>query len=53
MYKDTDKLMIDNTINDAKTVAGDGKDMVLAGRYHILRRLGQGIERNLAKCIMS
>ena len=34
--------MIDNTINDAKTVAGDGKDMVLAGRYHILRRLGQG-----------
>ena len=33
--------MIDNTINDAKTVAG-GKDMVLAGRYHILRRLGQG-----------
>ena len=34
--------MIDNTINDAKTVVGDGKDMVLAGRYHILRRLGQG-----------
>lgn len=34
--------MIDNTINDAKTVAGDSKDMVLAGRYHILRRLGQG-----------
>ena len=34
--------MFDNTINDAKTVAGDGKDMALAGRYHILRRLGQG-----------
>ena len=34
--------MIDKTINDAKTVAGDGKDMVLAGRYRVLRRLGQG-----------
>lgn len=34
--------MIDGTINDAKTVADGGKDMVLAGRYHILRRLGQG-----------
>ena len=29
--------MIDNTINDDRTVAGDGKDMILAGRYHILR----------------
>ena len=34
--------MIDNTINDDRTVAGGGKDMILAGRYHILRRLGQG-----------
>ena len=34
--------MIDDTINDAKTVADGGKDMILAGRYHILRRLGQG-----------
>ena len=34
--------MIDNTINDGKTIAGDGKDVVLAGRYHIIRHLGQG-----------
>ena len=34
--------MIDNTINDAKTIAGGGKDMILAGCYHILRLLGQG-----------
>ena len=34
--------MIDDTINDAKTVADGGKDMILAGRYRILRRLGQG-----------
>ena len=34
--------MIDDTINDAKTVVGGGRDTVLAGRYHILRRLGQG-----------
>ena len=34
--------MIDNTINDAKTIAGGGKDMILAGRYHILRQLGEG-----------
>ena len=27
--------MIDNTINDDRTVAGGGKDMILAGRYHI------------------
>ena len=33
--------MIDNTINNDKTIAG-GEDMILAGRYHILRRLGQG-----------
>ena len=34
--------MIDDTINDKNTVAGDDKDVVLAGRYHILRQLGQG-----------
>ena len=34
--------MIENTINDDRTVAGDGKDVTLAGRYHILRQLGQG-----------
>ena len=33
--------MIDNTINDDKTVAGGGKDVTLAGRYHIIRQLGQ------------
>ena len=34
--------MIDNTINGDKTVAGDGKEVTLAGRYHIIRQLGQG-----------
>ena len=34
--------MIANTINDAKTIADGGKDVVLAGRYHIIRQLGQG-----------
>ena len=34
--------MIDDTINDGKTVAGGGKDVVLAGRYRIIRQLGQG-----------
>ena len=34
--------MIDNTINDDKTIADGGKDVILAGRYHILRQLGQG-----------
>ena len=29
--------MIDDTINDDKTVAGGSKDVVLAGRYHIIR----------------
>ena len=33
--------MIDNTINDDKTNAG-GSGTMLVGRYHILRRLGQG-----------
>ena len=32
--------MIDSTINDDKMIVG-GEDMILAGRYHILRRLGQ------------
>ncbi len=31
--------MLDNTINDDKTIA-DGKDMFPAGRYHVLRKLG-------------
>ena len=34
--------MIDDTINDKNTVTGDGKDVILAGRYHILRQLGKG-----------
>ena len=34
--------MIDNTINDDKTIAGGGEDAILAGRYHIIRQLGQG-----------
>ena len=34
--------MNDNAINDDKTIAGCGKDITLAGRYHILMRLGQG-----------
>ena len=33
--------MIENTINDDKTIE-DGKDVILAGRYHIIRQLGQG-----------
>ena len=33
--------MIDETINDGKAEAG-GKDVVLAGRYHIIRQLRQG-----------
>ena len=27
------------TINDDETVAGGGKDMIPAGRYHILRKV--------------
>lgn len=34
--------MIDSTINDDKTLAGGGKDVILTGRYNILRQLGQG-----------
>ena len=29
-------------ISDDRTVAGGGKDMIRAGRYHILCQLGQG-----------
>ena len=36
------QAMIEDSINDDRTVAGGGKDMILAGRYHILRQLGQG-----------
>ena len=32
--------MIDNTINDEKTLAGGGKDVILAGYYHALYKLG-------------
>ena len=28
--------MIENTINDDRTVAGGGEDMILAGRYNVL-----------------
>ena len=31
--------MIDNTINDDKTIAGGGKDVILAGRDHALCQL--------------
>ena len=31
--------MIENTINDDKTIARGGKDVILAGRYHILSQL--------------
>ena len=34
--------MIENTINKSRTIVGGGKDMILAGRYHILRQLGWG-----------
>lgn len=34
--------MADNTINDEKTTTDDGKGAILAARYRILRRLGQG-----------
>ena len=41
--------MIDDKINDGKTVADGGKDVVLARRYHIIRQLGQGgrLERQI------
>ena len=34
--------MVDDTINDENTVVGGGKDVILAGRYHILRLLNEG-----------
>lgn len=34
--------MIDNTINDDKTLAGGGKDVTPAGRDHALCRMGGG-----------
>ena len=34
--------MIDDTINDENMVVGGGKDVILAGRYHILRLLNEG-----------
>ena len=43
--------MIDNTINDDKTIAGGGKGAILAGRYHILRQLGQGGEKRSMKMV--
>ena len=33
--------MIANTINDDKTIAGGGEGAILAGRYHILRQIGE------------
>ena len=33
--------MIDNSINDDKTISC-GSGTMLAGRYHILRQLGEG-----------
>ena len=34
--------MLENTINDDKTIAG-GSGTMLAGRYQILRQLGEGV----------
>ena len=34
--------MIDNAINDDKTIAAGGKDVILAGRYKIVRQFGCG-----------
>ena len=34
--------MIEDTINDDRTVAGGGKGMIFAGCYHILHQLGLG-----------
>ena len=34
--------MTSDTINDAQTVAGSGEGTLLAGRYRVVRRLGQG-----------
>ena len=34
--------MIDKTIYDAKTIVASGKDVILAGRYKIVRQFGRG-----------
>ncbi|MBP5509879.1 MAG: hypothetical protein J6Z49_03075 [Kiritimatiellae bacterium] len=34
--------MIYNTINDARTIAGNGEGTLLANRYRVVRQLGQG-----------
>ena len=34
--------MIANTINNDRTIAGNGTETMLAGRYHSLRQLGEG-----------
>ena len=34
--------MIDNTINDDRMIDGEGEDMILVGRYHILCQFGRG-----------
>ena len=34
--------MTANTINDAQTIAGNGEGALLAGRYRVVRQLGQG-----------
>ena len=36
------KAMIANTINDDKTIAGGGEEVILGGRYRIIRQLGHG-----------
>jgi len=32
--------MIDSTINDGKTIGGGGENMILAGYYYVLYKLG-------------
>ena len=34
--------MIANTINNARTIAGNAEGVLLANRYRIIRQLGQG-----------
>ena len=36
--------MIDNTINDDKTIAGGGKDVILEGRYHLVSQQEVAVE---------
>ena len=42
--------MIDNTINDTKTIVDGCKDVMRAGRSHILRLLGQGDMGTITVC---